>query len=56
MNQVLEPLGYSFSGTENNEKSMNTEHDHSAHDANHEAMEVEREKVQFILPITFLVF
>ena len=56
MNQVLEPLGYSFSDIENNEKSMNTEHDHSAHDVNHEAMEVEREKVQFILPITFLVF
>lgn len=56
MNQELEPLGYSFSDIENNEKIMNTEHDHSAHDANHEAMEVEREKVQFILPITFLIF
>ena len=56
MNQVLEPLGYSFSDTEHSEKIMNTEHDHSAHDINHEVMEVEREKVQFILPITFLVF
>jgi Cu+-exporting ATPase len=56
MNQVLEPLGYSFSDTENSEKIMNTEHDHSAHDINHEVMEVEREKVQFVLPITFLVF
>ncbi len=56
MNQVLEPLGYSFSDAENIEKIMNTEHDHSAHDMNHEVMEVEREKVQFILPITFLVF
>ncbi|MBP7822838.1 copper-translocating P-type ATPase [Candidatus Gracilibacteria bacterium] len=56
MNQALEPLGYSFSDAENSEKIMNTEHDHSPHDANHEAMEVEQEKVQFILPITFLVF
>ncbi len=56
MNQALEPLGYSFSDAENSEKIMNNEHDHSPHDANHEAMEVEQEKVQFILPITFLVF
>lgn len=56
MNQTLAPLGYSFSDTENSEKMMNMEHDHSTHDMSHEAMEAEQEKVQFILPITLLVF
>ncbi len=56
MNQTLEPLGYSFSDTENHEV-MSMRHDHnSMHDMNHESMEAEWEKVQFILPITLLVF
>lgn len=56
MNQTLAPLGYSFSDTENSEIMMDREHDHSAHDMSHEAMETEKEKMQFILPITLLIF
>lgn len=41
MNQTLEPLGYSFSDTENHEV-MSMRHDHnSMHDMNHESMEAE---------------
>jgi copper chaperone CopZ len=41
MNQTLEPLGYSFSDTENPEV-MSMGHDHSGmHDMNHESMEAE---------------
>lgn len=56
MNQTLAPLGYSFSDTEKNENMMDIEHDHSTHDVSHEVMEAEQEKVQFILPITLLIF
>ena len=40
MNQILKPLGYSFSDTESSEM-MNMGHDHSMHDMNHESMEAE---------------
>ncbi len=56
MNQVLAPLGYSFSDTQHSETTKNMEHDHSIHGMNHESMEAESEKVQFVLPITFLIF
>ncbi len=56
MNQTLAPLGYSFSDTENSEKMIDREHNHSAHNMSYEVMETEKEKMQFILPITLLVF
>lgn len=56
MNQELEPLGYSFSDVENIEKIMNDDYIRRTHDTNNEFIEIEREKVQFMLPITFLVF
>ena len=37
MNQMIEPLGYSFSDTESNEV-MSMEHDHSGHDMSQESL------------------
>lgn len=55
INQVLEPLGYSLSDTETFE-TPRIEDDHSMHNESHESLESERAKIQFILPITLLVF
>ncbi len=41
INQTLEPLGYSLSDLQHSETMKNMEHDHSAHNMNHESMETE---------------
>lgn len=52
MNTLLEPLGYSFSDADKNTEESPKNRD----EIHHHEEEWEKEKVQFILPITLLVF